>query len=253
MNQGQLSVYFNDPNAQAVLEEGGWDGALHPGNGDYLYLVDSNVGFNKVDSVIQRTLAYSVDLSGLNHPMGEVTLSYQHTGSGDVTCKQEISYGNGTYQDMQDRCYLDYWRVYVPGGSTLLSTSAKPVPADELLNGQGWSGHVETMAGEANTQVFAGLLMLPVAKSSQIGISYSLPSGVVQPEGTNLQEYNLQVQVQPGLEGLPFRLEISLPNNASPMNPGEGWKPLNPRTWVWQGILDRSTELSLSFQTNPYP
>ncbi|MFZ2098290.1 MAG: DUF4012 domain-containing protein, partial [Anaerolineales bacterium] len=51
LDQGQLLVYFNDPIAQAALDEGGWDGGLHPGNDDYLYLVDSNVGFNKVDSV----------------------------------------------------------------------------------------------------------------------------------------------------------------------------------------------------------
>ena len=70
LDQGQLLVYFNDPDAQAALEAGGWDGAMHPGDGDYLYLVDSNVGFNKVDSVIQRSLAYQVDLSDPESPDG---------------------------------------------------------------------------------------------------------------------------------------------------------------------------------------
>jgi hypothetical protein len=253
LDQGQLLVYFNDPAGQAALEEGGWDGALHPGSSDYLFLVDSNVGFNKVDSVIQRSIDYRVDLSDLNHPMGEVTLTYQHTGSGDLACKQAISYGNGTYQDMQQRCYLDYWRVYVPGGSDLLANTAQPVPADELLNGLGWSGQVENLSGEANTQVFAGLLMLPPAQSSQITVSYSLPPSVAQPAGTNLQEYKLRVQVQPGLEGLPFRLEIKLSNNASPLNLGEGWKPVTTQIWAWQRVLDGSTELNLSIQTNPHP
>ncbi len=96
-------MYFNDPAIEAALEEGGWDGALRPGDSDFLYLVDSNVGFNKADSVIQRSLVYQVDLGDLNHPTGEVTLTYQHTGSGDLACKQVISYGNGTYLDMQQR------------------------------------------------------------------------------------------------------------------------------------------------------
>ena len=86
---------------------------------------------------------------------------------------------------MQQRCYLDYWRVYVPGGSELLASTAQPVPADELLNGLGWSGQVESLPGEAGTQVFAGLLMLPPAQSSQIAVSYSLPPSIVQPIGTN--------------------------------------------------------------------
>ena len=253
LDQGQLLVYFNDPPAQVALEEGGWDGALHPGSNDYLYLVDSNVGFNKVDSVIQRSLTYHVDLSDLIHPIGEVTITYQHTGSGDLACKQAISYGNGTYQDMQQRCYLDYWRVFVPGGSELLASTAQPVPADELLNGLGWSGQVESLTGEAGTQVFAGLLMLPPAQSSQIDVSYSLLPSIIQPVEPNLQEYALQVQVQPGLEGLPFQLEITLPSSAKVLNPGDGWKPLTAQTWVWQGLLDKSIELSLSIQTNPHP
>jgi hypothetical protein len=253
LDRGQLLVYFNDSTAQAALEAGGWDGALHPGSSDTLYLVDSNVGFNKVDSVIQRSLAYQVDLSDLNHPKGEVMLTYQHTGSGDLACKQAISYGNGTYQDMQQRCYLDYWRIYVPGGSEFLASTAQPVPADELLNGLGWSGQVESLSGEAGTQVLAGLLMLPPAQSSQIAISYSLLPSVIHPTGTNLKEYMLRVQIQPGLAGLPFRIEIKLPDKTSPLNPGEAWKPLTAQTWAWQGVLYKLTELSLSIQTNSDP
>jgi hypothetical protein len=253
LDRGQLLVYFNDSTAQAALEAGGWDGALHPGSSDTLYLVDSNVGFNKVDSVIQRSLAYQVDLSDLNHPKGEVTLTYQHTGSGDLACKQAISYGNGTYLDMQQRCYLDYWRVYVPGGSEFLASTAQPVPADELLNGMGWSGQVESLTGEAGTQVLAGLLMLPPAQSTQIAVSYSLPPSIIHPSGTKVKEYMLRVQIQPGLAGLPFRIEIKLPDKASPLNPGEAWKPLTAQTWAWQGLLDKLTELSLSIQTNSDP
>ena len=252
LDQSQLLVYFNDASAQLALEMSGWDGALHPGSRDYLYLVDSNVGFNKVDSVIQRSLTYQVDLSDYNHPTGKLTITYQHVGSGDLACKQEISYGDGTYQDMQQRCYLDYWRVYVPGGSQFLTSTAKPVPADELLNGLGWSGQVESLTGEAGTQVFAGLLMLPIGKSYQVTTTYNLPPTVVQQEGVNLWEYELQLQVQPGLNVLPLQLEVKLPNNTGLMNPGEGWNFLSADTWFWQGELIKLTKLSLSIQTSPF-
>ena len=253
LDQGQVLVYFNEPPTQLALEEGDWDGAMHPGGNDYLYLVDSNVGFNKVDSVIQRALTYQVDLSDYNRPTGKVTITYRHMGSSDQGCKQEISYGNGTYQDMVQRCYLDYWRVYVPGGSELLSSTAQPVPAEELLNGMGWSGQVEKLRGEAGTQVFAGLLMLPSSQSSQIDVSYNLPTNVTQQVSSNFQEYALLVQVQPGLEGLPFQLEIELPNYASLIDPGAGWKTLSTQTWVWQGVLNKSTEFNLTMQLTPSP
>lgn len=253
LNQGQVMVYFNDLTAQTALEAGGWDGGLHPGNNDYLYIVDSNVGFNKVDSVIQRTVSYQVDLSDLRQPAGEVTLHYQHTGSGELPCKQEISYGSGTYMDMQQRCYLNYWRVYVPGGTELQSSNAQPVPADELLSGRDWPGQVESIPGEAGSQVLAGLLMLPPAKSTQINISYILPSDVVEYSNANIWEYALTVQVQAGSEGMPFQLYIKMPDNTSVLNPEAGWKQMTDRTWTWQGILDQSTELKLAIQTNPKP
>jgi hypothetical protein len=63
----------------------------------------------------------------------------------------------------------------------------------------------------------------------------------------------LRVQIQPGLAGLPFWIEIKLPDKASPLNPGEAWKPLTTQTWAWQGVLYKLTELSLSIQTNSDP
>jgi hypothetical protein len=253
LEQGHVLVYFNDPQAQIVLEQGGWDGGLYPGDSDYLYLVDSNVGFNKVDSVIQRSLAYMVDLSDLKKPVGEARLTYQHTGSSSQTCKQEISYGTGTYQDMQQRCYLDFWRLYVPGGAEFLSSTAQPVPGQALLSGEGWSGQVESMPGEAGTQVFAGLLMLPAGQTSNITIAYILPSSIIHPAGTNLKEYRLRIQVQPGLDGLPFQLEIKLPDLAQPVNVSAGWISTDSQTWRWQGSLERSSDLSLSFQMSNQP
>ena len=251
LDQGQLLIYFNNPTAQSALETAGWDGGLHPVSSDYLYLVDSNVGFNKVDTIIQRSVSSRVDLSDLDHPFGEVTLSYTHNGTGGVACKQEITYGNGTYLDMQRRCYLDYWRLYVPADAGFISSNAQPVPAAELLNGVGWSGQVESSPGEAHTQVFAGLLMLPLAQSSQIAISYTLPPGITREVSPHLHEYSLSIKVQPGLDGLPFRLVITLPENSHPQNLDEGWQSLDAHRWVWQGTLNKPTVLRLLFQTNP--
>ena len=249
LDQGQLLIYFNDATAQAALQVGGWDGGINPGNHDYLFMVDSNVGFNKVDTIIQRSLAYQVDLSDPDHPMGEVTLSYTHTGSGSVACKQEITYGDGSYLDMQRRCYLDYWRIYVPGGAGLSTSNAQPIPAVELMNGIGWSGQVESFSGEADTRVFAGLLMLPLAQSSHIVLSYSLPPSILRSESEHVLEYELNVKVQPGLEGLPFRLVIKLPSNTNPQNPDVGWQSLDAHSWVWNGTLDKPIVLRLLLQT----
>lgn len=250
LKQGHLLIYFADPQAQTALEKGGLDGALRPGGSDYLYLVDSNVGFNKADSLIRRAIGYSVDLQDLQHPVGEATLTYNHTGNGSGACKQEITYGNGTYQDLQQRCYLDYWRLYVPGGSELISSSALPVPADQLLSGAGWSGQVESLPGEAGRQIFAGLMMLAQGQSQQIKISYSLPAGVVKSVKPGSYSYSLHIQVQPGLDGLPVELRLRLPNGARLDSPGEGWLQSELNTWTWHGTLDSAASMTLKFSIN---
>ncbi len=233
------------------FDQAGLAGRLAPGQGDYLFMVDSNVGFNKVDAVISRSLKYQVDLTDLLHPLGNATLTYAHTGSGSPECKQEISYGNGTYQDMQQRCYLDYWRLYVPGGSELVSGTTQPVPAGQLLNGAGWSGQVETFTGEAGAQVFAGLIMLPPGDNRQVLLSYRLPPSILQPAGPDLQEYSLRVQVQPGLEGLPFLIEVKLPQGFTLVEPGDGWQSITDSGWIWAGVLEQLTTFSLTIGESP--
>ncbi len=251
LDQGQLLVYFDDPIAQQALQNAGWDGAIHPGKGDYLYLVDSNVGFNKVDSVINRSITYQVDLSDVNNPVAKVILTYQNSGAGNVPCKQIASYGSGTYQDLQLRCYWDYWRIYTPLGSVLLSANAQPVAAGALLNGKGWMGQVESLAGEGNSQVFAGLIVVPLSKTSQTEISYTLPLSILQTEENKRFVYSLSVQVQPGLAGLPFRLEVKLPGNAGFNRQAEGWESLSQNSWAWQSVIQQTVDLKVLFENNP--
>lgn len=250
LDQGQLLVYLNNPTAQAALEVAGWDMVVNPVNSDYLYLVDSNVGFNKVDSVIERSVSYEVDLTNLSKPVGEVTVTYHHQGTGEIACKQEISYGNGTYQDMQQRCYLDYWRIYTPGGTKLLESTAQPVEPNLLLNGKGWSGEVLSSAGEGNTQIYAGLLMLPISQSTPITIIYDLPNDVIRSVDKGLFEYSLLVQIQPGLGALPTQLELKLPVNSDLQNPGEDWVLADQNTWFWQGVLHSSMLVNFFVSVN---
>jgi hypothetical protein len=197
--------------------------------------------------VIQRSLIYQVDFSDVQHPIGKVTIAYQNTGKGNAACQQVISYGSGTYQDLQQRCYWDYWRVYTSQGTQLLSSTAQPVQASELLNGEGWFGQVESLAGEADTQVFAGMLVLPLSSSAQFELRYGLPDAILHPAGTGQLEYTLRMGVQPGLQGLPVRLEIRLPVSAHLFSSSDGFMPGGVDTWIWQGELEKSIQLKLTF------
>jgi hypothetical protein len=248
LSQGQIQVYFNEPAIQSVIRSGGMEVNLEPGGGDYLYLVDSNVGFNKVDSMIQRSLEYSLELRDLSHPVGKATLVYNNQGSSADPCKQEISYGNGTYTDMQNRCYLDYWRLYVPEGAIFTSSNTIPVPGDRLLSGTGWDGNVEMVTDEPGVIGFAGLLIVPTGSTSRVEVAYSLPNHVIKKINNDLFEYILKVQVQPGLVNLPLSFKIFLPRDSIFKSMEQGWQPLDERSWEWHATLDQYTEWRLFIQ-----
>ena len=243
LGRKQVLVYFNDEPAQLTFGKIGLDGAISPGDGDYLYLVDSNVGFNKVDSVINRSLHYQVDLSDIENPIGTVTLTYQHSGTDEVPCVQVASYGSGTYRDMQQRCYWDYWRLYTPIGAQFLESNSQPVSSDQLLNKKGWSGQVERFVGENNTQVFSGLLVLPVANSSQVEVSYILPPSIIKSLGNNQSEYSLKIDVQPGLQGISYEVTIVLPTSTQISSADEGFHVESGNSATWSGILQKPIDL----------
>jgi len=248
LESGHILVYFDSPIAQDALQIAGLDGGLDPGEGDFFALVDSNVGFNKVDKNIKRSVSYHADLRDPNQLASHITFSYQHMGTNtDQVCEQIISYGEGTYEDMQQRCYLDYWRVYAPGGSELIEQESLPVPGSQLLNQDGWSGLVEEYPGENDTQVFAGLLMVPPQEERQISLIIELPEFVLNQLSPERFEYKLRVHKQPGLGSLPFILKVSLPDGAKRVDQNNEWQGNGNNIWLWQDNIEKSTEITLIF------
>ena len=190
-----LLVALHSPNAQQIIAEQGWDGALRPGDGDYLRVTDSNVGFNKANAKVRTKVAYEVDLRQ-NLPLATLTMSYTHTSRVHIThCIQKAYYGK-TYEDMQDRCYWDYLRVDVPAGAHLLAaTGFQP---EKVISG----------VGDAGTTEFAGLFVIAPGETRSVTIRYALPKMVVR---NNV--YALRIQKQPGTNNTPFALRIHAPNN----------------------------------------
>ena len=72
---------MNNTQVQNVLAEGtlGWGLQPEPG-ADFLAVVDTNMGYNKVDAVVERSLGYTVTWpDGPDQPaMATVTFTYTH-------------------------------------------------------------------------------------------------------------------------------------------------------------------------------
>lgn len=200
LDEKHLLVALNDPASTATLAQAAWDGALHPGTGDYLFVTDTNVGWNKVNPLLTRRTAYRVMPRPDGAAQAQLTLTYDHAGQPlDEPCRHEARYGD-TYEDMARRCYFNYVRVYVPGGAALVAADGFEPDT------------VTTLPGERGTTVLAGYVVVPAGQERQVSFTYDLPPRTAGP-----QAYHLAVQKQAGTP--PWPVEVFLAG---------AWRPVQP-------------------------
>ena len=122
-------VFLNDPDLHRVISETGWDGSIVDGTADYLYVVDSNVGWSKADRNIERDAHYLVDLSRGRQPRISLTLGYNnHSGPASSACEPQWLFRGTNYSQQKNACYWNFVRVYIPEGTRLLSSTRLPLP-----------------------------------------------------------------------------------------------------------------------------
>ncbi len=276
LDEKHILVYLADAQAAELLRGRKWDGALAlPSEpSDLLVIVDSNVGFNKADPNVERSIQYKVDLAPVEGPRARLTLTYRnrsmkpeaasqpHAGGGVPagSCIQESRYGE-TYADMMERCYWDYLRVYVPKGSRLLNGPELPLPPGSLLARHNGGSLLREERGSLPVQpikstismdgweVWTAFFDLPTMEERVLVYDYQLPRDILvtddhDPDG--LSQYRLWMQKQPGTGAVPLRVEITLPPgaelvDASPALDGApgGLPASGPVAWASNLRLDR--------------
>ena len=219
LQEKHLLVYVRDDEAAGLLERLGWDGALTPPTAaqDRLLVVDSNVGFNKVDANVARFVEYRVDLGHGQAPRARLAVTYRNHSTWPVSeCVQE-SRPVERYAELMEGCYWNYLRVYVPAGSVLLKG-----PAPELVPGSLSAEEAEATGQAAISptlsvegwQVWAAFFSVAAGEERAMTFEYSLPAEVVARQVGGTSQYRLQVHKQPGTEAVPLRVAIILPARA---------------------------------------
>lgn len=193
LDNRSIQIWLDNPQAMAQFAAVGWDGALRPVAGaDYLALVDTNVGFNKVNAVVTREINYTVtwpeDEDGPAQATAKITYVHPVAKPGHV-CDDTPRYGD-TYDDMIERCYFNYVRLYVPRNSRLISVEG--VEEDS----------VSSRRGEARTQVLTGYFIMKPGSVHTVTFTYELPAAIAE------ETYRLIAQRQSGSGPLPLRWQI---------------------------------------------
>jgi len=209
-----LLVYVKHEEAAALLAELGWDGRIRLEEGDYLMVVDTNVGFNKVNGIVEQQLEYAVDLRDPTRPRSTLTIAHHNPAPPDGECWHESRY-DPTYQQMMERCFWDYLRVYVPEGSELIAATPHSVDEAFLMSGQPGPTGATWAAPESGRAVLEMLLLVRKGEHVETRIDLLLPETVVQPRPDGGRQYSLTVQKQPGTRAVPLSVSITLPPGAT--------------------------------------
>ncbi len=167
-----IMLWFADPTLQALVESVHWDGSVTKDwTGDYLMLVDANMGALKSDYFMRRSLDYTVDFTG-EKPVATILYTYKHTAA---------------YGDWRTSDYHTYLRAYVPKGAKLIERKMVGSPlTDEAFN--------KTYFG-----VFVDVL---IGGQTEGMIKYELPETVTE------ENYKLLIQKQSGVGTIPVNVHI---------------------------------------------
>ncbi len=191
-----LLIYLNDSQAAGVLHELRWDGALpetRPAQ-DILGVVDSNVGFSKADRKIAQRIDYQIELKPGEDAVASLRLRYENRNPpSSEPCVRKFEY-QATYAELQNTCYWDYVRLYVPPGS-------RPIGATENI-----SATLEMP--EQSFTVMSGYFVLPRGQAREIRFDYRIPLNV---RSDIPGVYSLTFVKQPGGHASPVRVSLLLP------------------------------------------
>jgi len=196
--------------AAGLLAARGWDGAVRQTSSDYVLVVDTNMGFNKVNASVQQSLDYRVLISVDGTAQATLTVRHVNPGDEQVACDPQPYYKNIVYEDLIQRCYWDYVRVYAPAGSQLFAATAHPVSADMLITHQKQSGAGEVLPAEHGKAVFGSFFVLPRGEETETRFVYQLPRATLERRDQGWI-YRLLVQKQAGTGAIPLRVALALP------------------------------------------
>lgn len=250
IRQRQIMIYSNGPEA-TKLRQLKWDGALRASDSDYLMIVDSNVGFAKVNPLIRESAAYHVRVAPDGTARASVIVDYSHQGKkSGIVCSPIVPYVESlTYAEMMHRCYYDYLRLIVPQGSRLRGVIPQTVPGKYLLSKKQVDSGAETLSEETARTIFGQFFIVEYGQHLQAGLEYDLPTVIRNNAGN--KEYSLLLQKQSGTDALPVKVTLTLPPRARLVSAAPRPLTLEGDRLEFVMTLDTDREIKVVYALSP--
>ena len=223
LSERHLLIYLPEGEVAKILAQKKWDGGIRSFAGDYLNVIDANVGATKANYYVKRNLNYSIRNTDRQGGFeGVLTVNYVHGAASNA-------WPGGAYKN--------YVRVYVPQGSVLkrVERSSEGVDTKAL----DITSEID-QAEESGKTVWGTVFVLDAGKSLSLTFTYDLPPD----KGLDItsDSYSLLVQKQPGTGADPLTVDFLTPFGRSVVGTSEDSKRIGD-LWRYSGNLRQDREL----------
>ncbi len=207
---GDLQFWSADPGTQTRIASLGWSGALPQPPGDFLELVDTNVGGGKTDAVIDEAIRQQLTVHDDGSVVATVEVTRTHHGTlGDPFTSDR----NRTYH-----------RLYTPLGSKLIAATGFTVMPPDVFrtipDGSRDDPYFRSIEGRVSVDeetgtrindefgktVFGNWTELDPGQTATWTLSYLLPFRVED----GLERYDLTIGKQAGANRRTFTVDVSV-------------------------------------------
>ncbi|MFH2062796.1 MAG: DUF4012 domain-containing protein [bacterium] len=189
LSERDIQMWFGDPDLQNRAVQLGWSGEIRTSPGDYLQVVHTNIAGQKTDAVMSERIRHDAKVLADGSALVTLTVSRTHHGE-----------KGAQFTGVRN---VDYLRIYVPLGSTLVEASGFEAPDPKLfklpdpeylpdpeLAQHESSETIDRRSGtrtsvEAGNTVFANWVQIDPGQTGEVTITYQLPPGTVERRGPN--------------------------------------------------------------------
>ena len=241
-----MQVWMRDEAEQAFVERMNWDGAIEQkAAGDYLNVVQQNVGGNKLDFFADMDTTVDVGLSGRSARVAtEVSIR-----NGAFLPQARYVLGNvGRAADTLSRgwaLHRPMINVYVPGRARLKSAGVEGTRIDAPV-AAGWRGpEAPATHSERGKTVWTATLEIPLGEKGSTRFAYTVP-GAVERVGQRWV-YRLTLQHQPKVRPETTTVRVTLPPGARSVE-APGFERRGD-VLAWEKILRRDRVVEVSWRS----
>jgi hypothetical protein len=239
-----MLIWMAKPQEQRFIRRMGWDGRIKSAkDSDYAYVVEQNVGGNKLDYFDAHVNRFDIQIDGddsrvsasLNVTNG-VFLPQPRYSMGDTQSRQ-------TCRVLRCPVHRPMLNLYVHERAQLLGASVDgqrldtPPPAV-------WVGGQPPSHLELGKKIWSATLQIPPGETGTARFDYLVPDVVEQRDGRSV--YKIVVQRQPKVRPEQVVFHLTLPDGARQIR-ARGWKREGGRL-TWDRPLIKDTELEVSWR-----